>query len=415
MDPTRDPDPEVPKELPPDPDCTPSSVQTPEASTDHFSSPVSPGITQKASEQIHPPPPHHYFYYYPHIQQGEAKRSPPLNSETDDQDSESASFLLENLSQFSLNQDETKSFNEESAERIKLTLLSEEDDDEEVADVAANPRSLPPNLDSDPAPEQPPSPPPESNNHPHPYPYYPYYLHPYYYYYYLHLYQLYFEAQSLHNNPDHISPTPSKPAPDPLPHTTTSSPQHPTNQTPPPPSNAINDVRLHLYERFFPPYHPPEEFEDNQEPHSPPSRSDITRKDRSLPAAEGGFPSMHQPPQSLYSDYISQHHPCDSDGGEEERVDMMEDQYHADPYPPSFSPRGLGRVSDIDCSTSPGSCLYSVEVLEPIDCSMGEHLVFVLPVSALQDSEVLPALPLEEFYLLDDGDLYSFEHHLSTI
>ncbi|CAJ1075779.1 uncharacterized protein LOC121503791 [Xyrichtys novacula] len=431
--PAKDPDPgpRIPKEQPPRPVSPESfpSAQPSEAAPDPHSPPASPGFSHKTSRSInpHPPPhyPHHYFYYFPHTARDEAERPPPPDSKEDDQHSKSSSFLLENSSEHNLNPyaekpkpDEVKNVHSKSAERLQLPFLSDEEDDGEVADVAANPRSFPPDPDPVPTPEQPPLPSPASSYH---HPLYPYYLHLYYYYYYLHLYQQYFGTGSLPSNPDHVSPTPSKQALDPLHQTSFTPPEHPSSQTSTPPTKPkddSHDPHLHPYYHSDFHYHPVESV-DNQEPHPaersssesesyPPSHTDDIERDPWLPTAEEGYPSMPLQLQSLYSYYMTQQHPNDPlehpDGEEEKQVDSeMEDQLKADLYTPFASPCCLGCVSDIDCSTFPGCCLYLVE-----GCTTGQHFIFVVPDSAVESTVSFPAHPSEVF---DQTDSYLFEDH----
>lgn len=127
---------------------------------------------------------------------------------------------------------------------------------------------------------------------------YLYYYHPYYY------YQMYYGPQSLPGSSDHVSPTSSKEALDPLLQASSSPSQHPSHpnlQSTTPPSKPVDDFHqglLHPYYYYYPLYYQPKS-PDNQEVQPTGSissesqfHSDYSWMDWLAHAAGAGYPSM---------------------------------------------------------------------------------------------------------------------------
>ncbi|XP_074511620.1 uncharacterized protein LOC141780341 [Sebastes fasciatus] len=425
---------------------------TPEAASHPYTLPTSPPKTS-AHYTPHPPQPYpyHYSYYFPHIARGETKRLAPLSTDTaaernlsDDQNTKSSIFVRPrphssqvhdkyNVNPYtdSQNSDEMIDFQKTSPEGIKHPLFDDdvkaELDDKERRSAPETP--LPPT--HPPGPDPAAAPPPEQTSLPNPppnhnLPPYPHYHHPYY-----HYYQMYYGPESLLSADNHVSPTSSKEALDPLPHASSSPPppRHPPyrkHQTTTPPTKPMYDAHngpLHPYYYYYHLYYQPEVSAHKQDVHPAgsmnserASKSDDRGMDWMVHAAEEGYPSipplLHSSFHSLNSHYITQQHPYDPHGrpgGEEaeERLDTeMKDHLKANSSTPSASPCGLGLVSDLD---SLGCCSYSVK-----DCTKGQHLIFAVPDSVLEPTVAPPAHPFELSNvscmlqkLTSDPDIYS--------
>ncbi|XP_044038286.1 uncharacterized protein LOC122869389 isoform X2 [Siniperca chuatsi] len=418
----------------------------PEAASNPYTLPTSAEFVHKASAPYTPYPPqpypYRYFYYFPNIAMGEATSSAPLSPDgaaktnlSDYQNSKLSAFVhplhhsSEAHDKYNLNpymdqpKPDTTNLKKNSPEWIKHLLLSDDDDVKaELGDQKSHsavqpplPPGYPPGPEAVrvPPPEQPSSPTPSPNHNPPPY---PYYYHPYYLY-----YQMYYGPESLRSADNRVSPTSSKEALDPLLRASSSPPQHQSyskHQTTPSPTKTMYDVHngpLHPYYYYYHLYYQPKVSVANQELHPAgsmnsdkessksesqlPSDSDYSTMDWLVHAAEAGYPSIPQPLHSsfhsLYSHYITQQHLYDpfghpDDEEAEERLDEeMTDHLEANPYTPSASPC-LGPVSHFDCSVALGCCSYPVN-----DCTVGQHLIFVMPDSVVESTVAPPAHPSE--------------------
>ncbi|XP_034750841.1 uncharacterized protein LOC117958512 isoform X2 [Etheostoma cragini] len=237
---------------------------------------------------------------------------------------------------------------------------------------------------------------------------------------------------------NHLSPTLSKEALDPL-HQASSPPlQRPSfckHQTATPPTKLMPDFHngpLHPY-YYYHHYHQPQVSVHSQALHPAgrmnsegkaskaesqlPSDPYRSRVDWLVRAAEAGYPSIPQPVHSSYpsldSHYITQrllHDDFGRPGGDEAegRLDRKT-KGHLRANPSSASPCALGPVSDVDCSASLGCCSYSVK-----GCTMGQHFIFPVPDSVLEPTVAPPAHPSEHRRvsctlqkLTSDPDLYA--------